>query len=302
MSIVSDIFSAVESVCECVFAVGHFLCNAAKKVSQYVKGLSEEYRAPIKGRDSREVMNDVSRANDEIADLQRKKNRDRSLNSRDEDRLHELNQRRSQLRKEKWESRTQKAVNEIRKRESDLSEVLITPDHTHILQYHIGLDAAGKKCLRCGKDMILQFPQGLLSIRQEGLFWGCTGYFGGSCTYTEQFIATSDCLVTPDKVEEFTIDQNTLATLYANSRIQAGAARRLSEHRREAVDGYECPVHLESLVVREKHDFVGALDQFFLACPRWKGDSPESCRYKVKLKSPAQLAAVLNASEGRGIL
>ena len=77
---------------------------------------------------------------------------------------------------------------------------------------------------------------------------------------------------------------------------------RLLKHKNIEADNYICPIHGNSLILRQKNSFNGALDQFFLSCSFWNGDKPGSCNYKVKIKSPAQLAAVLKTFEGRGIL
>jgi len=55
------------------------------------------------------------------------------------------------------------------------------------------------------------------------------------------------------------------------------------------------------MVLREKKDAHGLLDQFFFGCPRW---SPKDggCSQIVKLKSPGQLASALEAYYGRGIM
>jgi hypothetical protein len=60
-------------------------------------------------------------------------------------------------------------------------------------------------------------------------------------------------------------------------------------------------VHNEPLVLKEKKVSTGLLDNYFLSCPRWLPKSL-GCNYIVKLKSPAQLASVLEKQTGREIL
>jgi hypothetical protein len=75
----------------------------------------------------------------------------------------------------------------------------------------------------------------------------------------------------------------------------------MNEVKQEKTDRYLCPVHNEPMVVREKRDAQGLLDQFFFGCPRWLPNG-KGCSQIVKLKSPGQLASALESFYGRGIL
>jgi hypothetical protein len=72
-------------------------------------------------------------------------------------------------------------------------------------------------------------------------------------------------------------------------------------HAHSSTDAYRCPVHGETLALREKRDARSLLDRYFLGCPRWLPDRT-GCPYIVKLKSAAQLDAYLRAAEGEGVI
>jgi len=76
----------------------------------------------------------------------------------------------------------------------------------------------------------------------------------------------------------------------------------LTRLKQEVTDVYLCPVHNEPMILREKKDADGLLDQYFFGCPRWSPKHGQGCSQIVKLKSPAQLASALEAFYGRGII
>ena len=82
---------------------------------------------------------------------------------------------------------------------------------------------------------------------------------------------------------------------------QQSVIKRMSDVKRQDADVYLCAAHNEPLVLREKKDAEGLLDQFCFGCPRWSASSG-TCSQIVKLKSPAQLASALEAFYGRGIM
>jgi len=77
--------------------------------------------------------------------------------------------------------------------------------------------------------------------------------------------------------------------------------KRVSNLKNEKIENYTCAVHGVELVLREKHNAIGLLDQYFLGCPLWNG-TDNGCKYVMKLKSGAQLSSLLESSTGRGIL
>jgi ssDNA-binding Zn-finger/Zn-ribbon topoisomerase 1 len=188
----------------------------------------------------------------------------------------------------------------------NLHSSIITPEKVHILQYHIGQTVLGKKCPRCGNDMILQFPQGQTKIGMEQIFWGCTGYYSTSCNHCEPYHHKDQNLLSPEEIPELSISNSELAEFFSSDLpamkdLRNGVKKRMQEHIKQGTENYVCPVHCEKLILRQKKEFIGALDQFFLGCPMWRYGDKTSCQYMVKIKSPAQLAAILKDYEGRGI-
>lgn len=100
---------------------------------------------------------------------------------------------------------------------------------------------------------------------------------------------------------EFEVSTQQLNAILQLPAPKQNVIKRLSGAKQQETEVYLCPIHNEPMVLREKKDAHGLLDQFFFGCPRW---SPKEggCSQIVKLKSPGQLASALEAYYGRGIM
>jgi hypothetical protein len=309
--------------CDCLFFTGNVIVEAAVKVDEWL----DEARSPVntpKRREQREkirsglrahrqtIISDLLEINEEYQARRRKHSGDKGDKEKLDELAHQIKEHKELL----WDHQSEQIRQKYLDSAHSVSEAPIDAEHLHVAQYHIGQPTAGKPCPRCYRPMVLQFPrEEQLRVRNESrglspmhlekgdIYWGCTGYYQvPSCKQTVPYNLQDAKIFTPKEVEEFTVTQSDLETIYSNPSVQRGAADRLREHQREQTDDYLCPEHGLPLALCEKKNFKGALDQFFLGCPMWKGGDRGSCQFIVKLKSPAQLAAALRDREGRGVI
>lgn len=242
----------------------------------------------------------TSNINDEISELERKKNRDRSLNQGDSQRLHSLYAQRDNLKDEVRKNSELFLVEKMQAGNGVYDSVHINNVNTHILQFHVGQTVFGKRCRQCGRPMILQWKQGMQTVAMSEFFWGCIGFYEG-VRHNEAFMQSDMDLFTRVDRPEFEISSKELSSVIVMPGPKANITKRMNDIKQEQTDVYLCPVHNEPMVLREKKDAQGLLDQYFFGCPRWL-PAQGGCGQIVKLKSPAQLASALEAFYGRGIL
>lgn len=238
--------------------------------------------------------------NDEIAELERKKAHDRSLNQHDNQKLIGLYQQRDKLKDDVRNNNELRMVEKMQNGQGIFNNVHITDVNTHILQFHVGQTVFGKRCRQCGRPMVLQWKQGMRTVAMSDFFWGCIGFYEG-VRHNEPFLQSDMDLFTRIDRPEFEVSSQELGRIIELPGPKQNVTSRMRDIRQEETDVYLCPIHNEPMVLREKKDAQGLLDQFFFGCTRWSQTSG-GCTQIVKLKSPAQLASVLEAFYGRGIM
>ena len=238
--------------------------------------------------------------NNEIMELELKKNRDRSLNQYENQKLIGLYEQRHQLKDQVRNNNELLMVERMQNGQGIYDSVHITDSNTHVLQFHVGQTVFGKRCSRCGRPMTLQWKQGMQTVSMSDFFWGCIGFYEG-VRHHERFTQADMDLFTRVDRPEFELSSQELSMVLAMPGPKQSVIKRMSDVKRQETDVYLCPAHNEPMVLREKKDAQGLLDQFFFGCPRWSA-SNGTCRQIVKLKSPAQLASALEAFYGRGIM
>lgn len=291
--------------CHCAFFVGNVIVEAGLTVSDYIeKASTSNSTAGATTRKRYDIQRGLHDINLHLHDLVMKRSYDGKLSQRDKDRFSELKEEREQAKGELWGAKEAETAAEIRQNPDSVKSVIITPQNPQLIQYHIGQCAVFKDCPICGRAMNLQFPRaGRQQQQRNTFFWACTGYyFNRACNHIEPYSHTDSKLLSPTEVPELQIEEADFNVICSNKSVQRESFRRIREHHDEDASDYICPVHGEPLLLREKHNPEGALDQFFMGCPYWRGNAPGSCTYVVKLKSWSQLAAVLKSYEGRGIL
>lgn len=257
---------------------------------------------------SQEVKQDLETVDVEFVDLERKEKRDGRVSNKDQERKQELELLRTEKFKEYQDLKSAEIAEEQRANPEEYGTSVIDNDKAHILQFHMGQVVLEKKC-NCGQPMILQSRTRLDGslCQLNDFFWSCISYYSNSIPKckTQNFTAKDLGLLHKSDILEFQLANQELSTIFHQPSVETAVVKRVKSHIQEKDDEILCPVHHLPMILREKRDHQGAaLDMFYLACPH----NPDirnyqaGCQQKVKLKSPAQLAAYLTRSENRGIL
>jgi len=264
----------------------------------------EEFRARNRSVNltlaNKSIHNATKELNDQILDLESKKRRDYSLNENDSQFLASLYSKRDNLKNEMRNNNELIMTEKMQNGHGTYDSIHINNLNSHILQFHVGQTVFGKRCSRCGRPMVLQWKQGMNTVSMSDFFWGCIGFYEG-LRHTEAFEQSDMDLFTRSDRPEFEISSQELSNIAMLPGPKSNIKNRMNEIKREQTDIYLCPIHNEPMILREKKNAQGVLDQYFFGCPRWLPNG-RGCSQIVKLKSPAQLASALEAYYGRGIL
>lgn len=295
--------SLAKSFIKSVTSVGATIVGVAAHLSMEFKHAVKEtvFKLQADWGDHREGLKKTKSLNDEIEELEVKRGRDGGLNQYDRARLSELYDQRNKLREEIDESKEKLLAHQISENESSYNSLSIQDQNLHILQFHVGQSVVGKKCPTCGKPMVLQWKRHSSVVSMSQFGWGCTGYYDNTCKTWRQFMHQDFNLFSKTDRPEFQLSNATFNKIVSYPSSQKGVIKRMNEIKNTENDDYLCPVHNEPMVLKEKRDFEGLLDQYFLGCPRWRANNT-GCNQIVKLKSAGQVAAVLEKHYGRGIL
>lgn len=243
--------------------------------------------------------NTVKDVNDEMSEYVDKYRIDGSLTTRDKERIKELKKERSRVEKELQDINEKKIGLELQNEKTDYNSLIIDNDKIHIMQYHRGKTIYGKKCSKCGQSMILQWKRDMLITELSDLFWGCSGYFNPNkpCRNTELLTPKDYQLFADTSIPEFEITNTEFNDIISYKNSPKLIREMVNNMRGSKLNEYLCPIHLEPLVLKEKTSNSGLLDTYYLQCPR----HDLGCGYKEKIKSPAQLSAILKSHRGKGI-
>lgn len=293
---------------EAIFAIGAFIVIRVadvllrETVKSWVTQKQENHTPADSGiRDTKSVVNDLETIDAEIVETQRRVQFDGFQSQRDTDRLEELEFEREQKFQEYQTSKETEIIQDQATNANDYAASEINTDHLHVLQYHMSQVVLEKKCVLCGRPMILQSRTRLDgSLYQlSDFFWSCVGYYNPAnmqCRGKQNYRSADASLLHKSNIYEFQVSNSELSLIFNTPSITQTVITRVRDHVREKDTEILCPVHHIPMVLRQKREPQGALDMFFLTCP-----SPH-CQQMSKLKSPAQLAAYLQRREGRGIL
>lgn len=246
----------------------------------------------------------ISDLDEEVVDLERKRQRDKRLSERDIERLEELERTREKEARAFRDAKQQEILVEAKSNDVDYLAPALDDSTVHILQYHMGQVVFEKRCWRCSFPMVLQHQWGTnLSIQQ--FFWQCTKYYTLSADeqkdptnkHNQSFSNSDISLIHRVGVPELEAKREDLELITAQSFVQQTIKKRVADHLGDQDDEILCPVHYLAMTLREKRENNGTLtDMYYLKCPH------QGCSQTVKLKSVAQIAAYLRRQEGQGLL
>ena len=269
---------------------------------------------PVKeaaAEESRRTQEHLREVNDEIMHLRNRGMSGSGLSEQDRRRWQELREERDELRGALHQAKEVKAAEKILDSESVLQKVEVDLETTHVLQYNAFADTLGKKCT-CSRQMKLQWQRDLSVAGPKDFFWGCTGWYvpmgqGRACNRREPLQRADYALMTDTSAPEFSVTAEEFGVILEDPGTSQIVISRVNDlrsdlaTRKRGVELATCPVHGENMVLRKKSNPSGLLDAYFLACPHWQPNG-QGCSFIEKLKSGSQLAALLKAETGRGIL
>ncbi len=287
--------------------------------TQVIAGITRGYEDYKRrgGATGASVVDEITRkkdrlrlVNDEIMHLRNQRMSRGSLNDRARKRWDDLQAERGQLISELNQCKEVRAAEKIIETESVIDKVEIDLETTHVLQYHAFADTLGKKCRICGRPMKLQWQRDLSVPEPKDFFWGCTGWYiqqGGkrACTHKEKLQPNDYGLMTDTTAPEFSMTAKDFGIILTDKRTEKIIDTRLRDLTSDLTSGHRgvelvtCPVHGANLILTaKKSDVKGLLDAYYLACPYRSA----GCTFIEKLKSGAQLAALLKSETGQGVL
>lgn len=261
--------------------------------------------------ESRRRQEQLREVNDEIMDLRNRGMSRGGLSDEQRRRWQKLREERDELLGAQNQAKEVKAAERILDSESVLKKVEVELETTHVLQYNAFADTLNKTCT-CGRPMKLQWQRDLSVAGPQDFFWGCTGWYvpaaqGRACNRREPLQRADYALMTDTSAPEFSVTAEEFGVILEDPGTSQIVMSRVNDlrsdlaARRRGVELATCPVHGENMVLRKKSNSSGLLDAYFLACPHWQPNA-EGCSFIEKLKSGSQLAALLKAETGRGIL
>lgn len=263
-------------------------------------------------REESRTKEELLGVNDEIMHLRKKHMSQGGYDDNDRRRWSYLGDRREELLAKLRGSKEIRAARTVLDNEGSLEAVDIKNETSHIFQYNAFADVLGKVCPQCARPMKIQWRRELTTVGLQDFYWGCTGWYitlrnGPLCSYTERVSSQDFALLTDVSPLELQMSSSEFGDIISHPTTTKIIGTRLEDLRsdlnsqRHGVQMVACPLHGENMILRQKNNPSGLLDQFFLACPRWLPHN-QGCAFIEKLKSGSQLAALLKSETGQGIL
>ena len=314
----SSLFDGLKSAGRAVMnvalpAIAGITAAARKLVDGAIDGARKAF-IPPPATERERIDRDLHDTNERIQRLRERFRQRGSLSPADQAENRHLKDRRQHLMAELEALEKVDLAEEIVEEEESIEALDITEAQFHLLQYQVGQGSRNKNCAVCGRKMVLQWENKLLVVtKRDQFFWGCTGFYvqgreinTQSCTHTESLSAEDFSVLLNTNRSEFecTSDQLAQVTFQQNPERIRDAIRSIRSKlakKKQGLNRYRCPVHGERMILREKENFIGLHDQFYLRCPRHAADN-FGCNYFVKLKSAAQISAALEAAGENGVI
>ena len=312
MSIFDSIANTIGAVLGVLFdGVEHVINGIKKGYDAYRRkgGVAEEAaKSEVERKKDR-----LREVNDEIMDLRNRAMGGQGLSDVQRRRWTTLKEEREQLLVDMNEVRQAGAAETILAAEDRIQKIEIELETSHVLQWNAFADILGKNCPECRRPMKVQWKRQLQTPGPNDFMWGCTGWYvknpdgSRACSHVEKLSRNDYGLMTDTSEPEFAITADEFATILTDRETEQIIVERMDDLRsdlssaKRGVEIASCPVHGMNMVLRRKTKPTGLLDTYFLACPYWNSNDT-GCSFMEKLKSGAQLAALLKSQTGRGVL
>jgi len=261
---------------------------------------------------TKDISDELTNVNDELLSIVDKYHRTGSVTDKEKERAHFFQEERKRL-KDKLDNIDEILVaKDINDESESFEKIYLDDSKAHILQGQVGVSSFGKQCPNCGRTMLVQWPRAAGIAKVADFFWGCPGWYvvknGQRACSTTILLSDADLnIFTKTDSLEAQVSNEELTSMVLLPDPSNIITERMSDvisdqsSRRIGIESYRCPTHGEKLILRQKKQASGLLDQYFLSCPRWQPHN-KGCGYMVKLKSAMQLSTLLKKQTGRGIL
>jgi hypothetical protein len=235
---------------------------------------------------------------DEEGELAEKYQRDGRRTEADAERLREIEIERDRLREALNEANAVRAAQEFKDRVDDLGQHVLDDDE---LSANIGLLAA-KKCPECGATM--QIVQGGLNVRtnKRNFFWRCTAIRRNPCPSITLHPEKEGASVIRLDSADFDTPIEDRRKIWDRQPVVNETHERVRRHIGDEDKQLVCPKHQLPLKLMQARKPTGKLlGSYEFVCVAVNADG-SFCDHKVTLQSMPQVAAMLQRTEGAGII
>lgn len=300
MGFFSDLFGGIaSSIRTVVHVVTDVAGTAAKVIKHKYQTLKEKYAALDIPALKKSRFDELKRVNDELIELEKKRKRDRSLCTSDEERLDTLSQRRRTLREKIENAKEVLAAEDIALHEDEYALKDVESDKPNELTRLGGQVMLGKLCPSCQRPQVIRWKTRIREPNISDLFWGCTGLFikdatGNSvCRSTQPFSQHDRRIFANLARPGLELPTQSLNSIILKPETSQLIKNKLADSVREVNENYLCPVHHEPMELRTKTSAADLLDLYYLRCRR--------CDQTIKIKSATQLDAVMQSYDQKGL-
>lgn len=234
---------------------------------------------------------------DEERDLAAKYQRDGRRTEADAERLRELEKERDRLRKAMEQANAARDAQEFRDRAHELDAHALDDDE---ISANVGILAA-KTCPNCGGAM--QVVQGAFNqTRSERNFWWqCTAIRRYPCPNITIHPNQEKASVVRPESADFDTPKDTRRTTWERESVVKETHGRVREHLEEVDKQVICPEHLLPLKLVQCRRGGRMLESYEYVCLAINADGT-ACDHTVPLQTMPQVAAMLERTEGEGII
>ena len=296
MSFLDALFSGAKALAKELISVGRTLVH---EILQEIDNSSFGKAATrvVSGVVDRIFGNAQDLAGEE-ADLAAKYQRDGRRTEADEERLRDIEAERDRLRAELEKANVERNAQEFRERAHELDTHVLDEDE---ISANVGILAA-KACPQCGSTMRVIQGAFNLNKNERNFWWQCTAIKRHPCpNITIRPNQDRTNVVRPESADFDTPVQIRRIT-WESTPVLKETHERLRQHLGDEDKQLICPKHLLPLKLLQSRRPTGKLlNNYEYVCLSVNADG-SACDHTVVLQTMPQVAAMLQRTEGAGII
>jgi len=234
---------------------------------------------------------------DEERELAEKYRRDGRRSEADEERIRVLQEERDRLRKEMEANNAARAAQEFKDRKDEVDVHVLDDDE---ISANVGILAA-KNCPKCGGAM--RVIQGAFNTtrNERNFWWQCTAIKRFPCpNITIHANQLNEVVVRPESAD-FDTPKELRREAWSSQPVINETHARVRQHLDEPDKQITCPDHLLPLKLIQCRRGGKLLDSYEYVCTAINADGT-ACDHAIPLQTMPQVAAMLERTEGEGII